>query len=202
MVKKTIIVTEKVLRETVKAEQGLPIDLTLPKYANDKKNYEVSFKKNSGAGNGTTVSYTSVPASGTRRRLSEEGSSKAEWTLVFEDGADVTAAKDLVGSKEFSNSISASTGMSVTEATASVATVEVEVKVEKDVFVLVDDIDTASTSTSMTTSTFSANVTTTSKNTALPTSTGIDHVHVDECMIVCPSVCVCVCLCVCADYDE
>merc|ERR1712048_78416 len=113
VVKKTIIVTEKVVRETVKAEQGLPIDLTLPKYAEDKKNYEASFKKNSGAGDGTTVSYTSVPASGTRRRLSEEGSSKAEWTLVFDDGADVSAAKDLVSSQEFSESISADTGVSV-----------------------------------------------------------------------------------------
>ena len=143
MIKRTITVIEKVARETVKAEQGLPVDLTLPKYNNDRRNYELSFKTNTRAGDGTTVLYTSVPASGDKRRLSEEGSSKAEWTLMFDDDVDVAKVKELVVSKEFSDSISASTGLSVTEAKASVATVQVEVKVKKVVFLLVDDIDSA-----------------------------------------------------------
>ena len=141
MIQKTIIVTEKILRETVTAEQGLPLDLTLAKYVYDRKRYEVSFKKTSGAGDGTTVSYTSVPASSIGRRLSEEGSSKAQWTLVFDDDVDLPDVKKMVTSKEFSDSISDSTGLPVAVATALIVTIEVVQTVEKEVFVLVDDVD-------------------------------------------------------------
>ena len=141
VVKKTIMVTENVVRDVVQAEQGVPIDLTLPKYADDKKNYEVSFKTKSGAGDGTTVSYTSVPASTDRRRLSKEGSSKAAWALVLKDGATLSATKALVSSQAFSDSVAKSAGVTVAAATASIATIEVALTVEKDVFVLFDHIE-------------------------------------------------------------
>ena len=145
VVKRIITVTEKVLRKTVKAKQILPVDLTLEKNADDREEYEKSFKKNAGAGDGTTVSYVSIPASDGRRRLDDEGSSRANWILAFADGTDVDKAKDLVSSEKFSNIIAADTGLAVEQAAAEVATVMVEIQVEKEAFVLVDDNSRAAT---------------------------------------------------------
>jgi len=146
VVKKIITVTEKVSRETVKAEQVISLDFTLAEYANQKTSYETSFIKKAGAvAEETTVSYTSVPANGGRRRLTA-GSSKAKWFLAFASNVDLKVAKAVVADPSFSSEIAKDTGLTLEAVTAEVATIEVEKKVQKEVFILVDD-DTSDQST-------------------------------------------------------
>ena len=117
--------TEKVLREVVKAEQQIPVDFALEKYADDRKSYETSFKTNAGAGDGTTISYTTIPSNNRKRRLAEEGLSKAQWILVFDDcGVDVNERKNFIVSEAFLASVIADTGIQVSLPTAQVDEVE------------------------------------------------------------------------------
>merc|ERR1739848_586496 len=114
--------TEKVLREVVKAEQQIPVDFALEKYADDRKSYETSFKTNAGAGDGTTISYTTIPSN---NRLAEEGLSKAQWILVFDDcEVDMGREKKFIISEAFLASVIADTGIQVSLPTAQVDEVE------------------------------------------------------------------------------
>merc|ERR1739848_612942 len=114
--------TEKVLREVVKAEQQIPVDFALEKYADDRKSYETSFKTNAGAGDGTTISHTTIPSN---NRLAEEGLSKAQWILVFDDcEVDVNERKNFIISEAFLASVIADTGIQVSLPTAQVDEVE------------------------------------------------------------------------------
>ena len=104
---------EKFLREVVKAEQQIPIDFTLEAYADDRKNYEASVKKNARAGDGTTVSYTAIPANNRKRRLAEEGFSKANWIIAFDDCNDVNERINFIASEPFLASVIADIGIQV-----------------------------------------------------------------------------------------
>ena len=115
----------------VKAEQQIPVDFTLEEYADDRKKYEASVKKNARAGDGTTVSYTAIPANNRKRRLAEEGISKANWIIAFDDCNDVNERKKFIASETFLASVIADIGIRVSLPTARVDVAEIPAQEKK-----------------------------------------------------------------------
>merc|ERR1712025_117036 len=93
----------------------------------DKKNaYEGNFLEQSGAGPASFVTYERVVDA--RRRLNDKTvSTKADWTLAYEDFDAASKAADRIGSDEFNSQLSAKVGV---ELSAPVATVFEEVEFE------------------------------------------------------------------------